>query len=64
MAEIESRPLAELLFGSANATPANSDTELAEAISAWFRAMRVRVRDAASFGMADAELSNASRRQS
>ena len=63
MAEIESRTLAEVLFGSANATPAKSDTELAEAISAWFRVMRIRVRDGASFGTPDAELSNAPRPQ-
>ncbi len=64
MADIESRPLAEVLFGSACAVPAKSETELAEAISAWFCAVRVRVRDGANFGMADAAESNASRRQS
>src|SRR6185312_456136 len=43
MTEPESRPLVEVLFGPASATPAKPDAELAEAISAWFRAMRVGV---------------------
>jgi hypothetical protein len=61
MTESESRPLAEVLFGSAPAVPAKPDIELAEAISIWFRSMRGRVRDAASFGMPDARLTNAPR---
>jgi hypothetical protein len=59
MTEPESRPLAEVLFGSARAVPAKPDIELAEAISVWFRSMRGRVHDAARFGMPDARLSNA-----
>jgi len=58
MTEPESRPLVEVLFGPASATPAKPDAELAEVISAWFRAMRVGVRDGASFGMPDARRSN------
>ncbi len=63
MAEADVRPLADILFGSGKTEPDPTDGELAEAISAWFRACRARVRDAASFGTPTAELPKVLRRQ-
>jgi hypothetical protein len=63
MAEAEGRPLADILFGSAATEPDGTEVELAEAISAWFRAWRGQVRDAASFGTPTAELLKTPRRQ-
>jgi len=64
MAEEEGRPLADILFGSTPTQPDRPDVELAEAISAWFRACRAQVRDAASFGTPTAEFQKRPRQRS
>jgi hypothetical protein len=56
MAEADSRPLADVLFGSKASEPNPPDGELAEAISVWFRTCRAHLRDAARFGTPTAEL--------
>lgn len=63
MAEADSKPLADVLFGHNDPESNRPDVELAEAISAWFRASRGRVRDGASFGPPGAEFPIAPPRQ-
>jgi hypothetical protein len=63
MAEVDVRPLADILFGSRANEPDPPDADLAEAISVWFRACRAHVRDAARFGTPTAELPENPRRQ-
>jgi hypothetical protein len=55
MAESDSRPLADVLFGSPPLETTDPNEELAEVISAWFRAVRARLHDGASFGTPSAE---------
>ncbi len=50
MAEADPKPLADVLFGVQDADSLGGDVELAEVLSAWFRASRAQVRDGASFG--------------
>jgi hypothetical protein len=45
MARTEQRPIEEVLFG-AGGDAGRADADLAEAISAWFRASRTRLRGA------------------
>ncbi len=48
--EAEQRPLDELLFGSGSNDVFVPDVDLAEAISAWYRASRSRMREGESAG--------------
>jgi len=47
MAESEQRPLEEVLFGPVLGAPTRPESDLAEAVSAWFRASRAKLRDGA-----------------
>jgi hypothetical protein len=40
----EQRPIKEVLFGAAGGDAVRTDADLAETISAWFRASRARLR--------------------
>ena len=48
--EAEQRPLDEVLFGSGPSDVFAPDVDLAEAISAWFRASRSKMREGESAG--------------
>ncbi|HEY7310026.1 MAG TPA: hypothetical protein VH643_11760 [Gemmataceae bacterium] len=63
MAEADVKSLADILFGSGTTETDLPDVELAEAVSAWFRAWRARVRDAATFGTPAAERKKIPRRR-
>jgi hypothetical protein len=61
MAESDSKPLADILFGEQNVEPARPDADLAEAISALVRASRSRSRGGSS-GTPDAQAQTISHR--
>jgi hypothetical protein len=63
MAESDVKSLADILFGSESTETDLPDVELAETVSAWFRAWRDRVRDAARFGTPTAERKTIPRRR-
>lgn len=60
MADVEQKPLEEVLFGPAHGAPTQAEADLAEAISAWFRASRAKLRDGAVVSTSSARGSGAS----
>ena len=64
MAEVDPKPLADVLFGVQDAESLGRDVELAELLSVWFRASRAQVRDGAGFGTRTAKEMEVPRPQS